>query len=65
MPSAQVSDFEDNGLLIRHVRLSCNFCSFDLIEGGKTAMDNEMRINQAITAQRQHIQGEKTILFQK
>jgi len=27
MPSVQVWDFEDNGLLIRHARLVCDFCS--------------------------------------
>jgi len=27
MPSVQVSDFEDNRLLIRHVRLICDSCS--------------------------------------
>ena len=27
MPSVQVSDFEDIVLLVRHVRLVCDFCS--------------------------------------
>src|SRR5208337_822322 len=27
IPSVQVQDFEDIGLLIRHVRLVCDFCS--------------------------------------